>query len=220
MNEQVDITNGITGAVWNAMAVYAGCKDGNEWGATNRVAELMDVTQTTASNWHSRSETAYPVHRKSTLCKIAKVLGIHSQTPTMFTRTGNRKGYKLSAETRRKMSLGQQRRQVKLFNVEWLAENHTSEELEELQGIVGQSLRIKKSEEREENLLKLKEALDNLQNKYGMSREEIEKELIEPVCAANREKAKADAIKAIEEHSKAILKLTPIAETGIAPDED
>lgn len=78
MATQVQLSKGVTNEVWNELAKKSGHTDPEEQGVIASIATLMDVRKAAVSRWRDLKDSSYPVHRKSTLCKIAKVLGVEA----------------------------------------------------------------------------------------------------------------------------------------------
>jgi len=98
MKTGIRLTKGIDSKVWTALANKVGYGP-EDWGVVAAVAREVGLRGESVIRWQKLSKTSYPVHQKSSLCKVAKVLGVEVPKKVEVTNRpwGSRRGKKAPA---------------------------------------------------------------------------------------------------------------------------
>jgi hypothetical protein len=75
MNEAVNLSNGINGEIWKALAAKAGFTP-LQPGVVTAVAKQVAMREPTVNQWFKLRNTDFPVHARSSLCVVALALGV------------------------------------------------------------------------------------------------------------------------------------------------
>ena len=105
------LSNGIDRNVWVRLASALGCTDPDSPDTITRIADAVRLRRECVVRWYKLSTTDYPVHRKSSLCRVADIIGAEMPTKIDF-KERRPTGYKrvVSEKTRQAWRDGQRRR--------------------------------------------------------------------------------------------------------------